>query len=162
MSRYTFRTAAIVVLMLVMLGAGWVMGRIGVGSRVERGSLSDMERQFSDRMKNVALVGFFTVDGRGEGPARPDRYEIASVDKIGPDTWRFMARMLHGAVTLPIVTTMVWAGDTPMITMTDVTIPTLGTFTARVFFHGDRYAGTWQHGHVGGQLWGRIEKLPGR
>ena len=37
-------------------------------------------------------------------------------------------------VTLPIVVTMVWAGDTPMITLTDFAIPSMGTFTARVFF----------------------------
>jgi len=58
---------------------------------------------------------------------------------------------------VPIVVTMPWAGDTPIITMTDVSIPTLGTFTARVFFYGDRYAGTWQHGAVGGHMFGRIE-----
>ena len=54
--------------------------------------------------------------------------------------------------------TMRWVGDTPMITMTDLSIPTLGTFTARVFFYGDRYAGTWQHDRVGGHMFGSIEK----
>ena len=34
----------------------------------------------------------------------------------------------------------------------------IGTFTVRVFFYGDRYAGTWQHGSVGGHMSGRIEK----
>jgi hypothetical protein len=41
----------------------------------------------------------------------------------------------------------------------DFAIPTLGTFTARVFFYGNRYAGTWQHDKVGGHMFGRIEKL---
>jgi hypothetical protein len=27
-----------------------------------------------------------------------------------------------------------------------------------VFFYGDLYAGTWQHGAVGGHMSGRIEK----
>jgi hypothetical protein len=53
---------------------------------------------------------------------------------------------------------MLWAGDTPIIEMTDVTIPRLGTFSARVFFYGDRYAGTWQHGQYGGHMFGRIQK----
>ena len=44
------------------------------------------------------------------------------------------------------------------ISLTDLAVPTLGTFTARVIFHGDRYAGTWQHGNVGGHMFGRIEK----
>ena len=93
-------------------------------------------------------------------PVAPDRYELAGVEKVGPSDWRFNARMIHGPVdvTVPVVVPIQWAGDTPMITMTDVSIPTLGTFTARVFFYEDRYAGTWQHGTVGGHMFGRIEK----
>jgi hypothetical protein len=45
-----------------------------------------------------------------------------------------------------------------MIVMTDTELPGIGTFTARVFFYGDRYSGTWQHGDVGGHMSGRIEK----
>ena len=45
--------------------------------------------------------------------------------------------------------------------MTDLAIPNLGTFTARVVIYDGRYAGTWQHGKVGGNLFGRIEKLNG-
>jgi hypothetical protein len=44
--------------------------------------------------------------------------------------------------------------------LTDWEIPTLGTFTCRVLFYGDRYAGPWQHGKVGGLMYGRIEKQP--
>ena len=159
----TSSKVAVVALMAVMLTAGWVTGRLGLGSRVERAALSDLERQFADRMTNVALVGRFTVTGREDQPASPDRYDISSVEKVGVDRWRFNAHMVHGSVnvTLPIVVTMVWAEDTPMITLTDATLPGLGTFTARVFFYGDRYAGTWQHGKVGvgGHMFGRIEKL---
>jgi hypothetical protein len=61
-------------------------------------------------------------------------------------------------VTLPVAVPMRWIGDTPVIMMTDTTIPGLGTFTVRLFFYGDRYSGTWQHGAVGGLMYGRIEK----
>jgi len=146
--------------LLVVFALGWSAGTFGIGRRVPRASLTDLERQFTDRMHGATLVGLFTVAGREDRPASPDRYEISSVEKVGGNDWRFNARIRYGNVdvTLPIVVTMLWAGDTPMITMTDVTIPTLGTFTARVFFYGDRYAGTWQHGNVGGQMFGRIEK----
>ena len=30
--------------------------------------------------------------------------------------------------------------------------------TVRLFFYGDRYAGTWQHGDTGGHMSGRIEE----
>jgi hypothetical protein len=71
--------------------------------------------------------------------------------------------MRHGNtdVTLPVTVPMRWIDDTPMVMLTDLSIPTLGTFTVRVFFYGDRYTGTWQHGKVGGHLFGRIEPSTG-
>ena len=99
--------------------------------------------------------------GREGRAPREDRYEIASVEKVGDDQWRFNASMnccgINGAA-LPIVEPMRWIGDTSVIMMTDTSLPGVGTFTVRVFFYGDRYAGTWQHGKVGGHMSGRIEK----
>jgi hypothetical protein len=111
-------------------------------------------------MQNVSLVGSFTVDGREDRTSRPDRYDIAGVEKVGDNLWRFDAGMQCCGVngTIPIVVPMRWAGDTPVIMMTDTSLPGLGTFTVRVFFYGDRYGGTWQHGAVGGHMSGRIEK----
>ena len=143
----------------VVFALGWAVGTLGIGRRAPLASLTDLERQFTERMQGATLVGRFTIAGREDQPARPDRYQIVSVEKLAGDDWRFNARIQYGSVdaTVPIVVTMPWAGDTPIITMTDVSIPTLGTFTARVFFYGDRYAGTWQHGAVGGHMFGRIE-----
>ena len=123
-------------------------------------SLNALEQEFTERMANSVLVGRFVVTGSEESMPRPERYEIESVTKVGEDQWRFVARIQYGDnnVTVPIVVTMLWAGDTPMVSLTDLTVPTLGTFTARVIFYRDRYAGTWQHGEVGGHLFGAIEK----
>jgi hypothetical protein len=41
----------------------------------------------------------------------------------------------------------------------NVAIPGLGTFDARVIIDGNRYAGTWTHGEVGGHMFGKIEKI---
>ena len=150
----------IIVLMLVMFGAGWTVAKMGIGSGVAPASLTDLERQFTAQMKDAALVGQFTIAGREDRAGRPDRYDISSVQKVGDERWQFNARMRYAGidVTLPITVPLRWVGDTPMVTLTDLTIPTLGSFTARVFFYGDRYAGTWQHGDVGGHMFGRIEK----
>jgi hypothetical protein len=43
--------------------------------------------------------------------------------------------------------------------MKDLNIPGLGTFSAHVVIDGDKYAGTWAHGKVGGHLYGTIEKM---
>ncbi len=149
-----------VILLLVIFGGGWLTGRLGIGSVVDPASLTDLERQFTERMRDVSLVGSFTVAGREDRTPRADRYDIASVEKVGDNLWRFNAGMQCCGVNgvIPVVVPMRWNGDTPMIMMTDTSLPGIGTFTARVFFYGDRYAGTWQHGAVGGHMSGRIEK----
>jgi hypothetical protein len=156
---WLFRALALVAL-LVVFALGWLVGTAGIGRAAPRASLNELERKFTDQMHGASLVGRFTIVGREDRQASPDRYDISSVEKLAGNDWRFNARMRYGSVdtTLPIVVTMLWAGDTPIIEMTDVTIPRLGTFSARVFFYGDRYAGTWQHGQYGGHMFGRIQK----
>jgi hypothetical protein len=158
-SRWVLRGLTVIAL-LVAFAIGWLVGTAGIGRAAPRRSLNDLEQRFTDQMHGAALVGRFTIAGREDRPASPDRYDISSVEKLAGNDWRFNVRIRYGSVdaTLPVVVTMLWAGDTPIIEMTDVTIPSLGTFTARVFFHGDRYAGTWQHGQFGGHMFGRIEK----
>jgi hypothetical protein len=145
-----------------MLGAGWLAGRSGIGSVIDPATLPAAERAFAERMRDVTLVGSFTVDGSNPRPPSADRYQIASVEKVGENSWRFNAKMdccgAAGQSGLPIVVPLHFVGDTPVIMMTDTSLPGIGTFTVRLFFYGDRYAGTWQHGAVGGQMSGRIEK----
>jgi hypothetical protein len=139
--------------------AGWFVGRLGIGSVVDPSSLTAAERNFSDRMRDVDLVGTFTVTGR-DRPPRTERYEIASVEKVGDDLWRFNAKMdccgVNGAI--PILVPLRFVGDTPMIMMTDTSLPGIGTYTVRLFFYRDRYSGTWQGDKAGGHMSGRIEK----
>lgn len=121
----------------------------------------ELEKAFAEKMTGSVLVGHYSVIGKDSKPANPERYEMKKVSKFGEDLWVFEARIKYGQtdVTLPLTLRMVWADDTPMISLTNVTLPGLGSaFGARVIFHGDLYAGTWQHGKVGGHLWGTIEK----
>lgn len=122
-------------------------------------SQAELEKQFSERMANTVMVGKFTIDGKDNDP-KTERYEITSVTKTKGDYWTFLARVKYGKIDtkVPITVKVLWAGDTPMVSLTDLTIPGMGTFTARVIFYEDRYAGTWQHGKVGGHMFGRIEK----
>lgn len=158
------------VLLSIGYGAGWLVHATGVGRTVPLEELSERERAFAERMQNVDLVGHFTIEGiEGledvEGVSRdknPERYEIASVSKLEGegDRWRFDVRVVYMTVdvTLPVVVPIVWAGDTPMVSITDFELPGLGDqFGARVLFYDERYAGTWDHGQYGGLMYGMIE-----
>ena len=57
---------------------------------------------------------------------------------------------------VPIPVLIKWAGDTPVITLTDLAIPGMGTYTARVVLYRDQYAGTWSGKDHGGQIFGKI------
>ena len=155
------RVVVSVVALAVVFGLGWVVAKTGAGQALPTESLTDLERQFTERMQDVVLVGNFTIEGRETRGGSPERYELSRVAKVDDDQWRFDVHMVYGSVdvTLPVVVPIVWAGDTPMVTITDFSIPTLGTFTARVFFYGDRYAGSWQHGQYGGLMYGAIEPM---
>ena len=154
------RWIGLVVLLLAVFAAGWLTAKTGMGSKFDPSTLPDVERQFVGKMNGAALVGRFTVSGREDRPARPDRYDLYGVDKVGPDQWRFNARIGEHGITLPVVVTMKFVDDTPIILMTGASIPGMdGSFTARVFFYGDEYAGTWSHdGRGGGHMFGKIEK----
>ena len=123
---------------------------------------AELEKKFVEDMSGVVFSGSYSVTKEGkETPAAMEKYTIASVSKVKDDLWLFTARIQYGKhdLTVPMTLQVKWAGDTPMITLTNLTIPALGTFTSRVLIYGDRYAGTWQHGKTGGHLWGRVEKI---
>ena len=116
---------------------------------------------FEKAMKGVRFSGFFTVDG-SKNPPSEEVYEIQSVQKFGEqDLWIFTARIKYGQkdVTLPMPLPVKWVGDIPVITMDEMNIPGLGTFSAHVVIDGNKYAGTWSHGKVGGHLYGKITKI---
>ncbi len=120
-------------------------------------------KRFAERMSGVKLIGRFTIDGKDQKELPQEEYVIQSADKLPDgDFWVLTARIKYADkdLTLPLPPLEVkWAGDTPMISITNFTIPGLGTFSARVLFYGDRYAGTWQHGEVGGCMFGVFKKL---
>jgi hypothetical protein len=124
-------------------------------------SQDELFRKFEQDMSGVALVGQFTIQGRDQDDLPEERYEIRSVKKMPTgDVWLFTARIKYGShdVTLPLPLDVKWAGNTPVITMDNVTIPVLGTFSCRVVLDSDKYAGTWSHDDVGGHMFGTIEK----
>jgi hypothetical protein len=129
-----------------------------------------LERKFQATMSGAVLVGRFSDSARPDAAPKEDRYTIQRVSKIegagagagagAGDRWLFLCRIQFGKkdLAVPLTIPVKWAGDTPVISVTDLTIPGMGTYTARVIIYDDQYAGTWRGGTHGGHLWGRIER----
>ncbi len=123
-----------------------------------------LEKKFAESLSGVVFSGSYSITTVGEEkPAQMEKYTIARVSKAADteDYWLFTTRIQFGNTDaeFPLKLQVKWAGDTPVITLTNLNIPGLGTFTSRVMIYGERYAGTWQHGKIGGHLWGKIEKI---
>jgi hypothetical protein len=108
-------------------------------------------------MSGVVLEGRSTMLNK-EGLSGQEQYRIDKVTWLTGDTWLFQTRLKYHEreIPVPIPLTVLWAGDTPVISLTDLSIPGVGTYTARVILYKDQYAGTWSGTNVGGQLFGKI------
>ena len=114
---------------------------------------------FEKSLSGSVLVGRFSITGRGDNTLKEERYEIKSVKHVEGEVFLFTARIAYGDhdVTVPLPLPVRWAGDTPVICLDKMLIPGLGTYSARVMFHEDHYAGYWDGGDHGGHLFGVIE-----
>ncbi len=94
-----------------------------------------------------------------DGNSKGEKFGIEKVNKVAGDTWLFQTRFQYGNHDIPVSVPIrvMWAGDTPVLTPTDVPIPGYGTYTARLLIYGEQYAGMWssQKGG-GGQVFGKV------
>jgi hypothetical protein len=120
-----------------------------------------LEKQLAEKLTHCRLIGFYETIGQ-EGAPKQDEYTLGEVEKKEGDKWVFNASLQFGSkvINLPLEVPILWAGDTPVVSVTDFSVPGMGTYTARVMFYGEHYAGTWSSAKHGGYLWGRIQKLP--
>ena len=127
------------------------------------------EERFEDMLTGATLTGTWQVtekqadsDRVSLGPPKSDTYMIASVAKQGGNVWVISARIQYADqdITLPVPVRVLWAGDTPVITMDGLTLPGMGTYSARVMFHGGFYCGTWfcEGRNAGGVMSGQITR----
>ena len=131
-----------------------------------------LEREFAEMLTGATLRGMWQMTGEGgltgkEPLTEPkaEAYHIVSAAKLADDYWLISARIEVGEknVTVPVPVRVEWAGDTPVITLDDIPIPTMGTYSARVMFHRGFYSGTWLSNvkNYGGIMAGRITKEAG-
>lgn len=140
----------------------FLMALIGCSKKVAT-TQDALDRSFEEMMKGVTLVGRSTRLS-DDKIASGEKYVIEGVSKLAGDTWLFRTRFQccgQNNVVVPLPVTIKWAGDTPVITLTDLAIPGMGTYTARVLLYRDQYAGTWSGKKGGGQIFGKIVRDQG-
>jgi hypothetical protein len=121
---------------------------------------ADRAAALSAMLSGATLEGSFTVTGKDPAKLTTDKYTLGEVKQVDAEKnlWVFPTRIQYSDkdFTIPLTLPIEWAGDTPVVVVDNVGMPGLGTFSARVLFFNDHYAGYWQHGEVGGNLFGRI------
>src|SRR5579862_1479498 len=121
--------------------------------------MNALEKDFQQSMSGVTLVGHYSREG--SAGLSDDKYSIDKVIKIKDGLWQFDTRIQYGKndIKMAIPLHVEWAGDTPVLELTDESIAGMGKFTARIVIYRGEYAGTWSSakGH-GGQMFGKIVK----
>jgi hypothetical protein len=137
-------------------------GGAASGRQQAEGEEQTREAKLAAYLTGVKFVGTFTLTGNAERPPEPESYYILSAEKMDDgDWWKLTARIKYAThdLTIPMALEIKWAGETPVITVDQMLVPGLGTFDARVLIRKGSYAGTWAHDEIGGQLFGRLEKM---
>lgn len=125
----------------------------------EAGAPSVRRARLSRYLTGATFTGAFTVDGMEGRAAKAESYTITSCEPLAEENrYRMKVKIRYGEVDgeFPMDLDILWAGQTPVITLDSLAIPGLGTFSSRVLINNGRYAGTWQHGESGGNLYGKI------
>ena len=124
-------------------------------------SQADLEAKFKTTLTNATFTGRWCLIKDGQlTPEQSDKYTIVGVNKLFGERWVIRARIQYGQkdYTAPIPLKVKWAGDTPVITVTDVGLPGGASYSARVVVYDDSYAGVWSGGAVRGLLSGMITR----
>ncbi|MGH9335571.1 MAG: hypothetical protein ACRD21_17690, partial [Vicinamibacteria bacterium] len=104
---------------------GWMvllaLSLVGCSSDPSSDPEAERDRKFEEMMSNASLVGQSTSFDE-EGITGAEEYVIEKVSRIAGDRWLFQTTMKLGyrEVPVPIPITILWAGETPVITLTDL------------------------------------------
>lgn len=148
------------------------------GSPETPATQAQREQAFAQLLRGAVLEGTWQMTGEGGlsgnaplSESKPEKYTIVSAEKGLGDNWVISARIQFGDtdVTVPVPVRVLWAEDTPMVTINDLAVPLVGTYSARVVFHKGFYSGVWYSNakNYGGVMAGRVVKAaapdpPGR
>lgn len=132
------------VILGVLIGAGALLPRVEtVGVQPGRAfaeaqdaapppvALNDLEKKLVESLTGARLAGRWRLVKDGApGEEKEDEYTIHSIKKLSSELWWITARVRYGGkdVTVPVPVKILWAGDTPVLSVTDAGLPGLGTY----------------------------------
>jgi hypothetical protein len=123
-------------------------------------SQEELEAKFKTMLTKATLAGRWAPIKNGTlGEEKEDKYEIVSVGKVNGDSWVVNAKMKYGGreFVAPFPVKVRWAGDAAVLSVENLQMPGgQNSYSARVMFFENTYAGTWSGGGHGGMLSGLI------
>jgi len=136
---------------------------LGIGFAVaEDKSAAELETEFSAMLKNATLKGSWVpIQAGATGEEKSDSYRVVRAEKIEGDQWHIVSKVKYQGqeVDFPIPVIVKWAGDTAVVILDEVQTGGGKSYSARVLFHNDRYAGSWWgNNQPGGLLSGVITR----
>jgi hypothetical protein len=147
-----------IVLASLVAAASMAAQQAGPPAPTPEAPMNAAEKQFRETMSDVTLKGFFTSGDSAD--THEDGYTIGKITKIGEDLWNFEATIEHNkkpfkaTINVPVK----WAGDTPVLTLSNYLIRGHGVYSARILIYGGMYAGTWGTQSHGGKMFGKVVK----
>lgn len=147
------RALALVTCLSLLPGRGFA-AQDGVEARAA--IQAEREAAFAALLTGAKLEGFTTLSN--EEGLKADSYTLSKVSKQDDGRWKFEAIIHFGKRPVPMAMSLPveWAGDTPVISVTQLAVPFMGTYDARVLFHGDQYVGVWSGKGYGGHIFGQV------
>lgn len=128
-----------------LVSAGFLLGfAIPAGS--QEADIAALETAFAASLKNATLTGsWIPVSGGSAGEQKKDSYRVVRAAKVEGDRWEIVSLMRRQGqeIEVPIPVTVKWAGDTAVMILDNAATGGGKSYSARVLFHNDRYAGSW-------------------
>ncbi len=106
----------------------------------------EAERAFAAMLEDATLNGTWApIDQRLLGDNQEDGYKIVRATKKEGDQWVLVSKMAFRGqeMEVPIPVTVVFAGDTAVMILNDLPLGDGASWSARILFHDDVYAGSW-------------------
>ncbi len=115
-------------------------------TKAEKPDLNGLETKFAAMLENATLKGSWAPIAKQQlGDEKADGYRIVRAEKKKGNQWNIVSRIKRRGqeFDFPIPVVIEFAGDTAVMILNDSPVGKGQTWSARILFHDDVYAGSW-------------------